>query len=304
MNRKHSLILILALLTSDVPAFSQYVEPVLVSITYKFVYVNDVNKRNEPVTTLMVLHVGKQNSRYNNAILENENKDMQRKAAAAAANPTPVSGRVVAGRPATTVNSPGMSEEKMYQLPLENKILHRATLGMQAYDMEMPLIKIDWQIADGNREIGGYKCQKATGVFAGRTYTAWFTTDLPFRYGPWKLSGLPGLILEAVDSKNEVSFLFREIVKGEPGEQVYAGLPRRASKISEETFEKAKKMFDNDPVGSMQTQMSQINGSPMQLITFYKDATGKILYGDEAKAAIEKDSKIKYNNPIELTKPR
>lgn len=41
----------------------------------------------------------------------------------------------------------------------------------------------------------GYTCNKATTRFAGREYTAWYTLDVPIPYGPYKFSGLPGLIV-------------------------------------------------------------------------------------------------------------
>lgn len=62
---------------------------------------------------------------------------------------------------------------------------------------------IQWEIKKGSKKIGKYECNKATANFRGRNYTAWFTTEIPVPYGPWKLFGLPGLILEASDDTKE-----------------------------------------------------------------------------------------------------
>lgn len=73
--------------------------------------------------------------------------------------------------------------------------------------------KINWEIQNDIQKIGGYICQKAIGVFRGREYIAWFTADIPTSYGPWKLHGLPGLILKAYDSTKELKFDVKSISK-------------------------------------------------------------------------------------------
>lgn len=64
-----------------------------------------------------------------------------------------------------------------------------------------------WTVEDSTRNILGYTCHKATCDFRGRQWTTWFTRDIPFSDGPWKLCGLPGLILEAYDKKNDYHYV-------------------------------------------------------------------------------------------------
>lgn len=72
-------------------------------------------------------------------------------------------------------------------------------------------VKIDWKIQENTKDIGKFKCKKAIGDFRGRTYIAWFTEEIPLPYGPWKLSGLPGLILQAEDTEKMFSVKFKSI---------------------------------------------------------------------------------------------
>lgn len=72
-------------------------------------------------------------------------------------------------------------------------------------------IDIPWDIKDETKMIGIYKVQKAMAHFRGRDYTAWFTSQIPLPYGPWKLVGLPGLILEAYDTDKEIYWYFKNI---------------------------------------------------------------------------------------------
>jgi GLPGLI family protein len=85
-----------------------------------------------------------------------------------------------------------------------------STLQRTPYLIEDSLPAIRWQtypqtkVLDGSTEV-----QRARGQYRGRWYTAWFAPSLPLPHGPWKLGGLPGLILEAYDDEREVVFLFQ-----------------------------------------------------------------------------------------------
>ncbi|MBL0101610.1 MAG: GLPGLI family protein [Saprospiraceae bacterium] len=71
---------------------------------------------------------------------------------------------------------------------------------------ELGIPQIKWKISKEQKTIGNYVCTKASTKFRGREYTAWFSPKLPAKIGPWKLTGLPGTILEAADSQNLISF--------------------------------------------------------------------------------------------------
>ena len=61
-----------------------------------------------------------------------------------------------------------------------------------------PMSEIEWSIMeDSTKTILGYDCIMAKSNYHGRTWTVWFTTEVPIQDGPWKLQGLPGIILSA-----------------------------------------------------------------------------------------------------------
>lgn len=68
------------------------------------------------------------------------------------------------------------------------------------------LEKPNWEILSGDTLIYDYPCLKAQTKFRGRTWTVWFTQAIPVNDGPWKLWGLPGLILSAWESDGFFSF--------------------------------------------------------------------------------------------------
>ncbi|MDO5655654.1 MAG: GLPGLI family protein [Flavobacteriaceae bacterium] len=77
--------------------------------------------------------------------------------------------------------------------------------------------EINWQIQLEKDSILGFTVQKAEGKFGGRDYTAWFASDISISDGPFKLNGLPGMILKAESEDGFVSFIAQEIniFKGE-----------------------------------------------------------------------------------------
>tara|TARA_R110001606_G_scaffold363567_1_gene517784 strand:+ start:178 stop:975 length:798 start_codon:yes stop_codon:yes gene_type:complete len=82
------------------------------------------------------------------------------------------------------------------------------SLTSRVYYVKEKRPELNWQFEKKTKKIGNFNCNKATVEFRGRKYIAWYTQDIPLPYGPWKLQGLPGMILEAesVDGFFKISF--------------------------------------------------------------------------------------------------
>jgi GLPGLI family protein len=78
------------------------------------------------------------------------------------------------------------------------------------------LFPMDWKTSEEQRSIGGIPCLKAVTQFKGRGYTAWYAPTITIPDGPWKLGGLPGLILEAYDDEDNwhMTFVSKQEVHG------------------------------------------------------------------------------------------
>ena len=72
------------------------------------------------------------------------------------------------------------------------------------YEEDVP--ELEWEITGEHGTAASFDCQKAECDFRGRRWEAWFTTEIPVGEGPWKLRGLPGLILYARDTTGQYSF--------------------------------------------------------------------------------------------------
>lgn len=262
---------------------------------YELVHINDTNDRDNPRKEELVLYMGQRASLYQSHTLAVQQQQFNEWLEQSNRN---------SSLSFTSVSITGVASERLYVFPQEGKLIMTDQIGSTTYMVDLPYPGVDWAIADEVREINGYQAQKATGTFGGREYTAWFTAELPFPYGPWKLQGLPGLILEAADSKNEVVFNFLEFTK-EAGEEI--ALPEEVTQASLRDFNRAKEAFDANPtmaaVGGMPAGGNVQAATERRVITIGRDGTQKTATGDDAQAMIEKrreDRRQKNNNPMEL----
>lgn len=83
----------------------------------------------------------------------------------------------------------------------DNKALVKYSIDYSGEYMKVPLT-FSWALHPGQtEEIAGYNCSLATTEYGGRTYQAWYTTEVPISDGPYVFAGLPGLIVRIQDGE-------------------------------------------------------------------------------------------------------
>lgn len=136
---------------------------------------------------------------------------------------------------------------------------------------------LNWVITDETKQINSYLCQKATTSYAGRNYIAWFTNSIPINEGPYKFSGLPGLIIEIHDTRMHYHF---ELLSLEEYNTNFMVDLKSIQETSKKEFYKASTNFKKDVVG----QLEQRGFS----------------FDDANTAQIKRSVKNNRNNEIEL----
>lgn len=90
-----------------------------------------------------------------------------------------------------------------------DNIQYHRSVGMSLLSYNTPVIN-NWQLINETKTINSINCRKAEVSFKGRDWIAWYATDIQFPYGPYKFTGLPGLIIKITDKKGDYDF---ELVK-------------------------------------------------------------------------------------------
>lgn len=267
-------LLFLILITTKGSA--QKPDKVIARVSYNLTHVRDTTQRNFPYTENMLLVIGKNASVYTS--FDRIKRDLGSK------NPNS-SPKGAPFKPITLID--------YYFFVRENKFYTREKV-ITEYLAEENAPKIPWKILKDTAHIEGIKCQKATANFKGRNWIAWFAPDLPFQSGPWKLNGLPGLIIEAFDDKKEVQFQFdgidnlketntlSELLKDNFFFSKEITFPKDAKKTTKAALDQLRKARDEDPTGFMAASLGVGKGS--------------VLKGASINGEIHKV----INNPIEL----
>jgi GLPGLI family protein len=92
-------------------------------------------------------------------------------------------------------------------------------IKMNSFVINDTLANVQWKLLPDQKTILGYNCQKATCEYRGRPFSVYFSSELPFSDGPYKFTGLPGLILELSSDDGIANFeILAEEVKVTPNQ--------------------------------------------------------------------------------------
>ena len=137
-----------------------------------------------------------------------------------------------------------------------------------SYQQALPTI--EWKLQPEQQTISGYECYTAMGEYGGRTWNVWYAPEIPINVGPWKLSGLPGLIIKATNDANHSFELIELDTKKMPiYEYVY---DTRDLKTVDKFFRYERNLY-TQPFETIS------NGADLMIIT--TDKKGKMIQQDK-----------------------
>lgn len=163
--------------------------------------------------------------------------------------------------------------------------------------------EMTWELSSETKTIGNYKLQKATTKFGDRKWTAWFNTEITLNEGPYKFLGLPGLIFEITDDKQNFKFTLiksyqlKETYNIQEILETFAG--EKPILVSQKTLLKKQLELFNDPLQDFKEDFK----SATENTTFWVMGT-QVKSIDQFKELSKQtqDEMRKNNNPIELDK--
>ncbi|WP_018629865.1 GLPGLI family protein [Niabella aurantiaca] len=268
-------------------------QPVIGRVLYNFSYMKDTAHRDYYYEEIFELDYTKNSSSFT-SYTKKQNDTLMRNQVAAAFKNAPDPNHVAI----TLAGAPSSAdwfyiESSPKPMVCEIKVLAGVSFIIQA--LQPP---IDWNITDSTKTIRGFLCQKATGHSYGRWYTAWFCTDLPHRFGPRRLNGLPGLILEAYDDRMEVIYRLNRVEEQhsvlEP-----VGLPANAETTTYPAFARAEEAFKRNPQAFIDANRGK-RSTVGRTAGIMGDFDASKIKSIDVRKSTSAPKNIKANNPIDL----
>ncbi|WP_019539838.1 GLPGLI family protein [Proteiniphilum acetatigenes] len=142
----------------------------------------------------------------------------------------------------------GVISHRIYKHYPRGQLTLLDRIAMDNFVVEEPMPKIDWTIHPDTVIVCGYSCQKATAHLYGREYEAWFAPEIPRSDGPWKLHGLPGIILKAEDTQKHYRFIATGIEQSRTASLIEMPETSR-KKVSRKELNRLHERFNADPQG-------------------------------------------------------
>ncbi len=132
-----------------------------------------------------------------------------------------------------------------------HSLVYKSRIGRDNYSYpETPVF--EWKILPETVKISDYQTQKAETKFGGRTWYAWFTQEIPLQDGPYKFSGLPGLIVKVQDAKGDYSF---DLMQTKKIAEIYQPLNRgQIITLSKSKYTDMEKKMQKDPASFVNAQ--------------------------------------------------
>lgn len=281
-------LLLLVIIVGTINSFCQekFTELATYKVSYKFSFAFDTTDISKHYTEEMSLYTGTKYSVFRNAqyeVYEAQMEKLKRQ----------VMEKLVSGNSGGNVTgfSSTIPSTEVFRNILTNTIYKKEVLAGRDYLIQDNLDPIKWTIEAEVKMLGDIRCQKARGSFRGRNYVVWFAPSIPVRGGPWKLGGLPGLILQAADQTQEVVFTFVGLQRLDKSPNTTISLPQQYVKTSAKDFEKLRNAYLDDPA-AFTANRNAANGITVSV------------NGIDSRPGSQKKKSTKspMNNALELTK--
>ena len=250
------------------------IDQVRYQVVYDTKYIYNIKKEKEDIDTIfsqeqMILQIGNNYSAfYSYPIYQRDSL---------------ISYNMSKGIDSNFSGTSGTINWKVYKnYPKQGKTAYLDFFAADRYLCIEPMENIDWLLTDNTDTICGYPCHEAIAKFKGRTWKAWYAEDIPLDNGPWKLGGLPGLILKACDTENDYTFTAIGLTQGKVSTPIYYK-GKTFEPIDRKSLTSLYKKYYADPIGYLFQNKKYAN-------VIIKDDKGNIL---------KHSKKAEPYNPIE-----